>query len=262
MPDSGWRALLGQTKRSFWLLFGGIWLLAGLLLLVIGIGAVIEERRWADATRTTGLVLVKEIVPADSDSSTEYRVTFRYEDERGETLEGDQKVDVATWEALTERGPIDVYYLTGSSDPARLAAAPSILPSVLFVLVGLAGAVFGAVVFGRAARNVLRTRRLLASGADAHATVTAVEATDVSFNRRPQFRVRYSYRDGGGAMHTGDSGYIEWEEASTYAEGDTVSIRYDRDRPGDSVWIGRPTPATMAVDAAEPETGSDVTPRG
>lgn len=259
MRDAGWRALLGQTKRSFWLLFGGIWLVAGLILLVVGIGTTLEERRWAAATRTTGMVLVKDIIPADSDSSTEYRVTFRYANERGDTLEDDRRIDVGTWESLTERGPIDVYYLPGSSEPARLTAAPDLVGSLLFLLIGLAGAVFGAIVVARAGFGLLRLRRLLSSGVDVDATVAGVEATNVSYNRRPQYRVRYSYSVGG-TKHTGDSGYLEWEEASTYRQGDTVAVRYDGDRPADSAWIGRPGALVDAADAAGPESGAEIAP--
>lgn len=258
--DPGWRALLGQTKRSFWLLFGGVWLLAGLILFVVGIGTTIEERRWADASTTTGMVLTKEIVPADSDSSTEYRVAFRFVNERGETVEGEDQVEVSIWEALRERGPVDVHHLAGSSEPARLDADPDVVGSVIFLLAGLGTAVVGGFLFGRAARALLRARRLLATGVDVDATVTAVEGTDVSYNRRPQYRVRYSYR-AAGARHVGDSGYLESEEASDYAEGDTVRIRYDPTRPGDSVWLGRPMMSALAGPTG-PEPTIEVPPPG
>lgn len=249
MPDGGIRTLLAQGKRSFWLLFGGIWLLVGLIMLIVGIGMALEERRWDAAMQTTGLVLTKDIVPADSDSSTEYRVTFRYSAD-GRTAEGDQQVDVHIWEALSERGPIEVFYIPGSSEPARLDPSPEPFGPLLFLAFGIVLGGVGGVLFGRSLRNVLRARRLIRSGTDAEATVSAVEQTDVSFNRRPQFRVRYSYRDAAGGTHTGDSGYLEWDEASTFNEGDTVRIRYDPNRPADSVWLGRP-----AVDAdAEPAT--------
>jgi hypothetical protein len=256
MPDTSWRALIGQAKRSFWLLFGGIWLLAGLILLVVGIGSILEERRWSDAVTTTGMVLTKDIVPADSDSSTQYRVTFRYADERGETREGDEQVDVRTWEALTERGPVPVHYLPGTTEPGRLVRDPDLLGSALFLLVGLAGTIFGGVVFGRAARRLLQARRLLTTGRDVEATVTAVETTDVSYNQRPQFRVRYTYVVDGGT-HVGDSGYLEWEEATSYSKGDRVAIRYDPERPADSLWIGRSGSSVQTPDAADPEPSTE-----
>lgn len=251
MRDRGGLAsLLVVARRSFWLLFGGIWLLAGTTMLVVGIGMALEERRWDMAVEATGMVLTKDIVPADSDSSTQYRVRFRYPTQDGGSAEGDQQVDVATWEALAERGPITVYYLPGSSEAPRLDPDPEPFGPLIFLAFGIVLGGVGGVLFGRALRDVFRARRLIESGTDADATVTAVEGTDVSFNRRPQFRVRYSYRDTAGATHTGDSGYLEWEEASTYADGDTVAIRYDPRRPADSVWLGRVAPAAPAPEAA------------
>ena len=245
MRDGGLRGLFALGKRSFWLVFGGIWLLVGLIMLVVGIGMTIDERRWDSAVRVTGMVLTKDIVPADSDSSTEYRVTFRYPVD-GEMVEGDRKVDVHAWEALRERGPVDVYYISGSSEPARLDPSPEPFGPLIFLAFGIGLGGVGGFLFQRDLRRVFRARRLLSSGIDADATVIAVEGTDVSFNRRPQFRVRYRYRDGSGAVHEGDSGYLEWEEASTYSPGDDVKVRYDRARPADNVWVGREPPDTGA----------------
>jgi hypothetical protein len=78
MTAGGIRAVVAQGKRSFWLLFGGIWLVAGAIMLVVGIGMAVDQRRWEASVETNGIVLTKDIVPADSDSSTEYRVGFRY----------------------------------------------------------------------------------------------------------------------------------------------------------------------------------------
>jgi hypothetical protein len=202
------------------------------------------------------MVLTKDIVPADSDSSTQYRITFRYADERGETREGDEQVDVRTWEALAERGPVPVHYLPGTTEPARLVRDADLFGSALFLLVGLAGTIFGGVVFARAARGLLRARRLLSTGRDVEATVTAIEPTDVSYNQRPQYRVRYSYAVAG-ETHVGDSGYLEWEEASSYSTGDPVAIRYDPARPADSLWIGRSGPVVNTPDAADLEPSTE-----
>lgn len=255
MTGGGIRALLGQGKRSFWLLFGGIWSVAGAIMLVVGIGMAIEERRWDAAVQTTGIVLTKDIVPADSDSSTEYRVGFRYMTDGGELLEDEQRVDVHAWEALTERGPILVYYLPGSSEPARLDPTPEPFGPLIFLAFGILLGGVGGFLFVRALRNVLRAGRLMRVGSETNATVTAVEQTNVSFNRRPQSRVRYSYRDAGGGTHDGDSGYLDWDEASTFSVGDSVRVRYDPKRPADSVWLGRALvdadagPATPPVSA-------------
>jgi uncharacterized protein DUF3592 len=255
--------LLSHAKRSFWLFFGGIWLSVGLVMFVAAIGMALEERSWDTAVRTSGMVLTKDIVQADSESSTQYRVRFRFSTEDGRTIEGDEEVEVATWEALSERGPIDVYYRPTSPTSARLEPGADPFGALMFLAFGLVFGGIGGVLFGRAVIGLLRARRLLASGIDAEATVMAVEQTNVSFNRRPQYRVRYSYRDGAGREHAGDSGYLDWDEASTWSEGDRAAIRYDPRRPVESLWVGRiekPTPIDDApprvVDASPPAAGA------
>ena len=164
MTGGGFRALLAQGKRSFWLLFGGIWLVAGAIMLVVGIGMALDERRWEAAVETTGMVLTKDFVPADSDSSTEYRVGFRYTTESGATAEGDQRIDVHGWEALTERGPITVYYLPGSSEPPRLDPSPEPFGPLIFLAAGILLGGVGGFLFFRTLRNVLRSERLMRTG--------------------------------------------------------------------------------------------------
>lgn len=244
---------LSLAKRSFWLLFGGIWMVAGLVLLVVAAGMALEERTWAsEAVRTTGIVLTKDIVAADSDSSTQYRVRFRFTTQDGSTVEGNQTVEVATWEGLTEREPVEVHYLPSSPSTARLEPGANMFIVVLFFLFGAVFGGIGAFLFGRAALGLRRRRRLLLSGVDVEATVTGVEQTNVSFNRRQQFRVRYTYRDGQGAEHEGDSGYLEWEEASRWKEGDRVAIRHDPRRPAESVWLGDVQASPPAAAAPPP----------
>lgn len=251
----------GLARRSFWLLFGGIWLVVGLTMLIAGIGSALQERAWTtDALRTSGIVLVKELIPADSDSGTQYRVRFRFTTQAGEVVEGNREVDVSTWERLAERGSIEVHYLSSSPSSARLEPGPDPAGFLLFLVLGAVFGGVGGLLFFRAVAALLRARRLLRSGTRAEATVVAVEPTRVSFNRRPQFRVRYSYRDAAGASHEGDSGYLDWEEASRWSEGSRVEIRYDPRRPAESQWVGQAEPSTPAVDAPPPSPAVDAPP--
>jgi hypothetical protein len=250
---------IGQAKRSFWLLFGGIWLFVGLIMLVTAAGIAVQERSWAsEAVTTTGIVLAKDIVPADSDSSTGYRVRFRFATADGSSVEGSDAVQVATWEALTERGPIEVHYLPSSPSSARLESGPGAVGLAIFLVMGSFFGGVGGVLFGRALLGLLRARRLLVTGVTTEATVTSVEETNVSFNRQPQFRIRYTYRDGQGEEHAGGSGYLDWQEASLWKPGDPVAIRFDRRRPAESQWAGEtsgPTPVDESpriVDAPPP----------
>lgn len=257
MSHLGLPSFFGQAKRSFWLYFGGIWLFVGVVMLIGSAGMALQERSWsADSVRTTGIVLTKDISLADSDSSTAYRVRFRFTSKDGSTIEGDEQVEVATWEGLTERGPIEVYYLPSSPSSVRLEPGESPIGVLILFLVGVVFGGIGGFLFVRAALELLRARRLLHSGIDAEATVTGVEGTNVSFNRQPQFRVRYSYRDRQGGRHSGDSGYLDWEEASRWTKGDHVAIRHDPQRPAESVWIGKIQAPRPTIDAAPPAVGA------
>ena len=234
-------SFFGLARRSFWLLFGAIWLTAGAGLLFGGVLFALEERTYAeDGVTAIGMVLTKDIDRADSESSTEYRVRYRFPTEAGETVEGSDDVSVETWESLAERGPIEITYLRDRPSSNRLAGESQAFGAAIFLLTGAGFGGLGAVLVGRSLRSVLRARRLLRQGRPADATVTIVEPTSVSVNRRQQFRVRYTYRDAAGQTHDGDSGYLDWEEASRWSAGDVGQVRYDPGRPGDSLWLGAP----------------------
>ena len=240
MARPGVRSFLGHARRSFWLFFGGIWLLAGGVLFLVGVGAAWEERAWSDAIRTTGEVLVKELVPADSDSSTRYAVVFRFSTADGSAARGTADVDVDVWDRLVERDPIDIYYLPGAPASARLDPGGDLIGPLIFLAIGLiVGSIDGCLV-ARDVRRLLRAQRLLRFGTVAIANVTTIAPTNISFNRQPQYRITYSYRDPRGAKHEGDSGYVGREEAERWTEGARVVIRYDPDRPSVSLWVGPP----------------------
>jgi hypothetical protein len=244
------------ARRSFWLLFGGVWLFVGLMFLAFAVAFVLDEFEYAaNGVTTTGMVLTKDIVAARSNSSTQYRVSYRFTTGRGEIVEGSDTVTVATWERLQERGPIEVHYLPARPSSNRLAPGTPVALPVVFLLVGLVVSAVGAVLSLRALRRIFEERRVLGYGRSTVATVTEIEETNITVNGRQQFKVRFSYRDEQGGVHVGDSGYLNWDEAARWALGDKVAIRYDRGRPEESVWLGeiqaKPGP-TVRVDAPPP----------
>lgn len=247
------------ARRSFWLLFGGIWLFVGLFFLAFALVFAFNEFEYArSGVTTTGMVLTKDIVPARSNSSTEYRVSYRFTTGQGEVVEGSDAVEIATWERLQERGPIEVRYLPGRPSTNGLALGTDAVLPVSFLVVGLIVAGTGAVLFGRALRGILKARRLLRLGRATAATVVGVDETKVTVNGRQQFKVRYSYRDQQDRTHEGDSGYLDWDEATRWKPGDPVAIRYDPSRPDESLWIGEPeaTPQPIKIVDAPPPTSA------
>lgn len=244
------------ARRSFWLLFGGIWLLAGVFMLVFGVVFALREQQFgADGVVTTGIVLEKRIIPADSDSSTQHRVVYRFTTTDGTVVEGNDEVDVNFWDGLVERGPIEIRYLPAQPESNRIGGGSDLFGAVIFLIAGVVLTIIGGVLVIRAMRGIAKTRRLLQVGVPVDATVTGVEATNVSVNRRQQFRVRFTYVDGQGATHDGDSGYMEFDEATLWTPGDVARVRYDPDAPDENQWLGAADPAAekpRIVDAPPP----------
>jgi hypothetical protein len=231
-------SFLALARGSFWLLFGAIWALVGTVFLVVVIAIAISQAGWQDAATATGIVLTKDIVPADSDSSTRYSVTYRFTAPGGQIVEGRDDVSVDEWERLVERGPVQVQYQPARPATSRLTAGDDMALLLLFGLFALVFGGIGWVLTIRGLRGVLWARRILATGVAADAKVIAVESTNVTVNRRPQARIRYSYRDAQGAAHEGQSGYLGWNEANDVGPGGAGRIRYDPARPTESVWLG------------------------
>ncbi len=126
---------------------------------------------------------------------------------------------------------------------------------VIFLIAGVVLGLIGGVIVYRAIAAIRKARRLMQVGIPVDATVTEVVETNVSYRRRQQFKVRYSYVDSRGGTHEGDSGYMDYEEASLWNRGDIARVRYDPDRPEESHWLGAADPGPekpRIVDAPPP----------
>lgn len=229
------------TSSNFWLWFGGIWLAVGLCFLAIGGGlglyrSGLAARLDAEGVRAEGVVLAKEI-SAPRDSSTSYNVTFRFADARGETIRGSAKLDPDTWDALVERGPIEVEYLEDRPQTYRVAGQ-SDSELVIALVFSLVGAVL-AIVGGFLVANALRTRRVARTGAIALASVVDVRPGRLHINGIPQWEVRYRFQDAGGRAHEGKCS-VSPEAAQKWQPGAVGRVRYDARNPRANVWTGQP----------------------
>jgi len=241
------RITLGGSfiQRHFGLIFGGIWLVAGIGVLIGGIAMWQHEERFAaEAVTTEGKVLTRDIRTAHSSSSsgsstsTEYWVSYRFHTPDGITREGDSKVDVHVWERLQEQGPVTVSYLT--SDPAtnRVAGEPDLVgPGIMIGLGGFFSLAGGTIVLVSLGKRLSRGR-LLRSGMSTEATITAVEETSFSINRVPQWIIRYRYNDHRGRTYEGKSPYLSPQAVNVWKEGGTGKIKYDREHSDKSLWVG------------------------
>jgi hypothetical protein len=152
-----------MTPRRFWLMFGGIFLAVGAPFLAIGVGHAIHQSLLAkrldrEGQQAQGLVLTREI--REDDSGSTCRVSYRFSTPGGEPLTGSTEVDDQAWDALVERGPIQVTYLSG--DPRSHVVTGQrrqvLLPAVFSVLGGIL-TVLGSMVLIRARPGRDRTRR-------------------------------------------------------------------------------------------------------
>ena len=109
------------------------------------------------------------------------------------------------------------------------------IPSV----VGTIFLVIGGFFFRHGLEKSQREARLRISGTTTEATVVSVSPTGTTINDQRLWHVRYTYDDFTGMAQTGESGYLSVEDAQSYRVGQRVFVRYDPERPAESVWLGR-----------------------
>lgn len=200
-----------------------------------------EQRFRRDAVAVEGRVVATSLEAADSrgNSRTRYLVTYRFAGLDGASVERTEEVSVEEWEEMGEGAPIIVRFSPGDPTSARTRADDPTWVQPLVVgalaLVALIGIVI-ALPYWRRAFVLVRLHR---SGVRSRATIVEVAPSGVSINRVPQWHVRYEYRDSNGGRQSGTSDLLSPAEAAEWAVGAHGAIRYDRERPSDSVWLGR-----------------------
>jgi hypothetical protein len=221
---------------------GTIFVAAGTIGAVATFGEWRAQQRFErDAVLVEGRVVATTFEGASSDgnSRTRYLVTYRFDGVAGAALEQTEEIPVENWEALTEGSVVTVRWLPGDPTSARTRAAdpPWVQPLIVgaLVLFALIGIVI-ALPYWRRAIVVSRVHR---TGISALATVAEVAPSGTTINRVPQWHVRYEYRDESGVAHQGTSDLLTPAAAAEWRVGDRGAIRFDRERPGDSVWLGR-----------------------
>ncbi len=102
-------------------------------------------------------------------------------------------------------------------------------------------AVLGVAVFFlfKGARPLWLESRLQRDGVLVQALVVRIGPSDLRINFQFQWALSYRYTDGLGQAHEGESGYLSPDEAAVWKVGDTGWVRYDRQHPAKSVWVGR-----------------------
>lgn len=236
------------TPKNFWFWFGGIWFTVGAPFLVIGLyvgvqQATVGKRLDAEGKTVEGTVLTKARRTSSSGSGrsggTTYEVTFRFLTADG-FVQGRAEVSGTTWDSLVEREPIRVTYLPEAPHHHRIAGQANgwILPGIFSVVGGIV-TTLGGFILWRARSRLRTTERLQREGVTTSATISDIRAANIRINGVRQVAVHYRYQDDRGQSYSGKETFSP-EEAARWKEGDRTTVRYDRRKPAQSIWIGAP----------------------
>jgi hypothetical protein len=235
------RPLLAYLRTAVPMWVGTIFVAAGSVASVGSVGEWLDARGFArDAVTEQAKIIAKSLERAtrDGNSRTRYLVTYRLTLREGTVAEQTEEVSDEQWEELAEGGALAVRYLPDDPSTVR-AAAPGSGWELFIAGVTAVFAALGAVIALPGWRRVRVLVRLQRHGVPAQGTVIDVMPAGVRINKIPQWLLRYEFRDAVGRSQQGVSNYMRAEEAGQWRGGDAGAVRYDREHPSDSVWLGR-----------------------
>jgi Protein of unknown function (DUF3592) len=233
------------TRANFWLWFGGLWLATGTLFASIG-GAVLwrestlEQRLALEGATVPGVVLAKRM-QGGRDQEPRFEVDYRFTPTAGALIEQTATIDGKTWDALVEGEPVAVKYVREAAWLNRVPGQTADRLILGFVFTGLGSllaAAGGAILWWAVAHRRL-VHALAREGVRVDGEVVEVAPANFRINWTPQQTIRYRYRDHAGKVHEGRSPPLTPEEAQRSRAGDRGEVRYERERPQRSVWIGK-----------------------
>ena len=230
------RAIRAIQYQSPWLMLV-IWILVtGGLLYWAGIRAYDDYLFSDHAATTTGTVVQKYITESHGRHGTTYHrhISFNY---RAGNVEGfcEMEVQYGTYYYLQTNGPIPVMYLPESPQKVRvnLLAEDRSIRRTTYFLEGL-GALFligGIVAFALTFRSNTIYQRLWREGEACRGTVSDVPFDYVGKGRVQKFYLKFQFRDNAGNDICGRSWYLPREQEGRWREGDSIDVRYDRQKP-------------------------------
>jgi hypothetical protein len=230
------------AKRSFLLWFGAAWLLVGSFFFLKGAYEILQERRYQTERQVAqGTVLAKYIDRArrDGNPRTKYTITYRFSTIDGRVFENNAAVSVEEWEKLEEGNALQVTYLRDTPQSSRIAGKKDLGSAFASTVLGGTFALIGGIFFFRSLCQVRRGLRLRREGTAAEGTIVEIAPSSVTINKVRQLQIHYRYQDHFGKTQEGKSEPLPPGEVSDWRTGDTGVVRFDQQRPQDSVWVGK-----------------------
>jgi len=217
-------------------------LLVGSFFFLKGAYEILQERLYQTERQVAqGTVLAKSIDRArrDGNPRTRYTILYSFKTANGQRLENRAEVSVEEWEKLEEGNTFQVIYLPDALQSSRIAGKQDLGSALASVVLGGTFALIGGIFFFRSLRQVRRGLRLRREGTVAEGTIVEVAPSSITINRVRQWQIHYRYQDHFGQTQEGKSEPLPPDEASEWNAGDTGVVRFDQQRPRDSVWVGK-----------------------
>jgi hypothetical protein len=244
-----------RSGRTLFLFIGVLFMGVGLIFVYTGLQDATRERAYQTRGQVIEAVVVSKSIQRasrDGNSRTKYEVAYRFTTPDGRTTEGVDAVAVEAWEGLEPGSPFKITYLPEAPETSRAEDSGGMGSPLGMMGLGSLLAVVGAVLLVTTAIPLWRERRLLRHGVPAQGTVLGIERSNVAVNRVRQWNVRYQYQDHFGRPQEGTSGPLPPAAVEGVEVGDTVEVRFDRERPERSAFVRVPKPATAAAGVQAP----------
>lgn len=215
----------------------------GMVFAIIGVREAYTERQYhAQGLSVAATVTDKSIERAmrGENARTRYLVSYRFTSPNGQDVESSAEVPVEEWERLEAGQRFSVTYLPDAPESSRVQGSGEDvwIAVYVFLVIGVVFTLLGGGLAYSDLRVILRTIRISRHGLPTEGTMVTVRPTGTSINRVPQWRLSYRYRDHLGRTQEGASHLLSPDEASVWKAGDRGTVRFDRERPEISVWMG------------------------
>lgn len=235
-------SLWTMVRRSVLLWIGTLFLILGLVFLTIGVHTSLEVLAYdLRGLEVQAVVFDKTLVRANhqDNARTQYLVTYRFTSANGEERDGTADLPGEEWERLELGQTFPVTYLPDKADSSRIPSGDEWIAALVFSIIGGVFTLLGAGLAWVDVRTLVRATRVLRHGLLTEGTVLRTEPTGTSSNRVAQWQIRYRYRDQMSRTQEAVSHLVSPAEAAAWKEGDRGTVRFDRERPEISVWVGR-----------------------